>query len=114
MRRLLLALAIFAVVSKVDAADIFVTKFKNQADAIVYVTPVKAETELFVLYTKIRSEAVKRDDIWYFVNSQGQASFTIYMTNNKNEATLKIQYVSVRGQAGWSKSNKYRGRIGGK
>jgi hypothetical protein len=65
-------------VIKVDAGNIHITKYKNQADIKVYVTEYPNQADLLVYVAKYSNEAKDKDEIWNYVKYPNQANVKIF------------------------------------
>lgn len=97
--------------SKSDAGNIYIAKYKNQADLKVFVVDYPNQADLLVYIAKYSNEAKDRDEIWHYVKYPNQADVEIIFVKYANEADLKVYLVDYKNQAGWKLSHKWQGRL---
>jgi hypothetical protein len=67
-----------------------VSKWKSEADLIVYVTDWE-------------SEAREKEGYWYYSDWEAEADWVIYISKWKNEADLIVYFTEWKSEAGWQK-----------
>lgn len=98
-----------AVVSQVVAADVYVVRYKMDADVVVYVTNNRQEADLYVATTTIGSYARQHDHYWRFVPYQLPSVIKVYFTTQRKEADVVVYY--ARSFLGWKRPNKFQHRL---
>lgn len=104
-----LVLILFAQVAY--AGELYICKYKNEAEIKVIPVHSKGEADLLVFVSDKKFDAKGKDEIWFYTDSKANASAKIFFVKNKGEADLKVFFVKNKGEAGWKKSNEFMGRL---
>ena len=80
-----------------SAAEIYITDYKSDADALVYVTKYKSEANCIVYETKYKSD--KTPGVWYYTKYKSSARAKIHYTKYKSEADLIVYYTKYKSEA---------------
>ena len=94
-----------------NAGNIYEVKSKGEADVAVCLVGSEGEADLCVFVADNQADAKGKDEVWFYVTSQGSANAKVYFVKSKTEADIKVFMAKSRGQAGWKKSNKCRGKL---
>jgi hypothetical protein len=110
MKRLFIIVAIILFLSlPLFGGEMYVVKYKMDADVVVYLTDNGSDADLWVVVTDIGSYAKNHDHYWKFVNYKNSQTVKVYFTKYKREADIIVCY--SRYFVGWKKSNKFQGRL---
>lgn len=80
---ILTALCVICIVAAVNAQKVFVTKYKSEADIVVYISTYKSEADLVVYETTYKSDAKGCSGIWYYTKYKSEADIKIWFTKYK-------------------------------
>lgn len=111
MKKLMLSLVALVLAVPAMAGKIYLNDNKFQATAKVYVTKNRGEAHLFVYIADNAGKAKGKDEVWFFVKNKGVADASVSYIKNKFQADIIVFFVKSAGQAGWKKTNKFRGRL---
>ena len=110
MKRTLTIIAVLLFISlPLFGGEIYVTKYKYDADVIVYVSNYSSEADLYVKVTNIGMYARDYDYYWKFVDYKLSSTIKVYYTRYKYEADVIVYFSEFT--LGWKKSNKFHGRL---
>lgn len=82
------------------ADTVWVTRSREQADRIVYVTSLRGDAALTVYWTRNPRDARRCHACWYRARRQSEADYSVYFTKTRSEATQVIYLTSNRREAG--------------
>lgn len=89
---------VFIGISPVSDYDVFVTRNKNEAHLIVWLTDN-------------RNLSLKREEYWTQTKNRSISDFTVRYVKTKYQADLVVFFTKNRNEAGWRKSHPLRGRL---
>ena len=67
------------------AGEVYVTNYKGLASAKIFRVSSRGEADLVVYITKMRGEALNKDEIWYYTKFRGEAVSTIFFTKYRGD-----------------------------
>jgi len=99
MKKLLLLFTFSISFYFTNAQEIYITKYKNDADYIVYITNEKSISDWVIKKTLWRNQA--KDGVWYFTEWKNNAEVIIFITKEKSDADKIVYYTE------WSTDIKF-------
>lgn len=91
-------------------STVFITP-NNSQDYRVFVTKNRNEADLVVWLTNNRTLASKHEEYWFQTPNRSLSDFTVRYVKIKNQSDVVVFFTKNRNEAGWKKSNKLRGRL---
>ena len=64
-----------------------------------------------VIVTDNQWDADGNDEIWYYVDSNWDATTKIFWVNNELDADIKVFFVDRNWDAGWARGNNWQNRL---
>ena len=89
---------VFITPNPVSDYDVFVTRNKNEADLIVWLTDN-------------RNFSLKREEYWTQTKNRSISNFTIRYVKTKSQSDIVVFFTRNRYESGWRKSHHLRGRL---
>ncbi len=103
---ILAILVILMINNKTLAQQIYITKWKSEADAAIFETKWKSEADLVVYVSEWKSDADKKNNgIWHYTKWKSEGK-QVYITSWKSEADIVVYYTKWKSEAGWVKKDK--------
>jgi hypothetical protein len=90
---------------------IHVTRSRSFANVLVHEVRSFSMADLFVFVTESRSEAMGKEEIWYFTDAVSAARTRVCFVEALSAAELRICFVEARSRAGWRKRHRLAGRL---
>jgi hypothetical protein len=84
-----------------SAQQVFVSKYKSEADIKVFVTKYKSEANLVVFVAEYKSEAKGIRGIWFYTKYKSDADWKVWFAKYKSEADIVVFFTKYKAEAGW-------------
>ena len=93
------------------SGTIYESSSGSGADVKIYLVKNRSEADLCVYVTSSQNSAKGKDHVWYYTNRGSQADIKIYFVSSRSQANVTVFIVKNESEAGWLKSNPFRGKF---
>ncbi|MEN8222406.1 MAG: DUF6150 family protein [Acidobacteriota bacterium] len=91
--------------------NIYITKYKSDADAVIYISKYKSDAHLVVYISEYKSDSTGDESIWYYTKYKSDADAKLYISEYKSDSDIIVYFTEYKSDAGWKRDNDHKGKL---